>query len=314
MDIAVEKKQTEAVGAKKRSRWRADYPLHLMVLPGLLIVLVYHYLPTVGIVMAFQEYSPAKGFFRSEWVGWEHFEYIFKLPDFKSALYNTFFIATMKIVAGQVVPIFIAILLNEVGKTYFKRTVQTLIYLPHFLSWVILAGILTDILSINYGIVNQIIQSLGLEPIYFLGDNNWFPYTIVMTDLWKDFGWGTIIFLAAITGINPNLYEAAVVDGANRWKQTLHITLPGMMPIIALTATLSLGNVLNAGFDQIFNLYSPMVYKSGDIIDTLVYRIGLVDAQFSVGAAVGLFKSLVSFVLITVSYALAYKYLRYRIF
>ncbi len=223
------------------------------------------------------------------------------------------FIASMKIAAGLIVPIGIALLLNEIRKEYFKRSLQTLIYLPHFLSWIILGGILIDVLSLK-GLVNQFPGWFGIEAIYFLGDNGWFPFVLVISDLWKEFGFNTIVYLAALTAINPALYEAAIVDGASRIKQTLHVTLPGMIPIIVLLATLSLGNALNAGFEQVFNLYSPQVYQSGDIIDTFVYRLGLVEAQYGLSTAVGLFKSVVSLLLISLSYFLAYRLANYRIF
>lgn len=268
----------------------------------------------VGISIAFQNFMPARGFFGSQWVGWANFEYIFMLPDFKRALWNTVYIAVMKIILGQVAPIVTALLLNEMRNYFVKRSVQTIIYLPHFLSWVLLGGILLDLLSPSHGIVNQILGVFGVEPIFFLGNNDWFPYTIVITDTWKEFGFGTIVYLAALSSVNPALYEAAVIDGANRWRQTWHITLPGMRAVIVLLATLALGQVLNAGFDQIFNLYSPIVYESGDIIDTLVYRLGLVNYQYSVATAVGLFKSVISLVLISTSYYLAYRLANYRIF
>ncbi|UVI29436.1 ABC transporter permease [Paenibacillus spongiae] len=295
-------------------KWRRELPLHLMVIPGLILVLIYHYGPMAGITIAFQKFIPAKGFFDSKWIGLENFRYVMSLPDTWQILWNTVYIAVMKIVAGLVVPITVSLLINEMGKALIKRSVQTLIYLPHFLSWVILGGILIDLLSPSQGIVNQFLGYLGIEPIYFLGLDAWFPYTLVISDVWKEFGFSTIVYLAALTSINPTFYEAAIVDGASRWKQTLYITLPGMMPIIILLTTLSLGNVLNAGFDQVFNLYSPQVYKSGDIIDTFVYRIGLVDAQYGVATAVGLFKSVVSFFMITISYYLAYRLANYRIF
>ncbi|RAP73552.1 ABC transporter permease [Paenibacillus montanisoli] len=297
-----------------RSKRIKEMPLHLMLLPGAILVLIYCYGPMFGIIMAFQNFKPAFGFFRSEWVGFGNFTYISDLPSTFQVLYNTVYIALMKIVAGLVVPIGIAILLNEIGKTFIKRSIQTLIYLPHFLSWIILGGILIDVLSPSSGIVNRVLEGIGLPSVYFLGDNRWFPFTVVVTDLWKEFGFATIVYLAALTSINPNLYEAAIVDGANRWKQTWHITLPGMMPIIVLLTTLSLGNILNAGFDQIFNMYSPQVFESGDIIDTFVYRLGLVDAQFGPATAVGLFKSIVSLAFISVSYLLAYRLANYRIF
>ncbi|MFD0674142.1 ABC transporter permease [Cohnella sp. GCM10027633] len=289
-------------------------PLHIMLLPGVILVIIFSYGPMFGLVMAFQKYYPAKGFTGSEFVGMEHFKYVFNMPQFVDALWNTLTIASMKIIAGQIVPLVVALLLNEVGKKLIRRGVQTLIYLPHFLSWVILGGIMIQILSPSTGIVNGMLKGFGLEPIFFLADNDWFPFIIVLSDVWKEFGFNTIVYLAALTGINPSLYEAAVVDGAGRWKQTWHVTLPGILPIVVLLATLSLGNVLNAGFDQIYNLYSPTVYESGDIIDTLVYRVGIESAQFSLGAAVGLFRSVVSLLMITISYLLAYRFANYRIF
>ncbi|CAM3404619.1 ABC transporter permease subunit [Paenibacillus lupini] len=291
-----------------------EWPLHLMLLPGILLTLLFSYVPIMGIVIAFQKFSPAKGIFHSKWIGLDNFRYMLELPNFTSILWNTIFIAVLKIIAGMIVPIVFALLLNEIAGAFFKRTIQTIIYFPYFLSWVILGGILIDILSPSGGIVNQMLGIFGIEPIFFLGNEKWFPYTLVLTDTWKHFGYGTIVYLAALTAIDQSLYEAATMDGANRWKQTLHVTLPGMMPIVVLMGVLSLGNVLNAGFEQVFNLYSPMVYSTGDILDTFVYRIGLLDAQYGVATAVGLFKSVISFVLIVISNKLAGRYAGYRIF
>lgn len=294
---------------------KKQLPLHLMILPGLILLLIFSYLPMAGIIIAFQKFIPAKGLFGSQkWIGLDNFKYVLDIPNFYGIIWNTISIAVMKIILGLIIPIIFAILINEVTNNTLKRSVQTLIYLPHFLSWVVLGGILIDVLSPSGGIVNGLLKSLGIEPIFFLGDNKWFPATMVLTETWKEFGYGTIIYLAAITGIDPSLYEAARMDGAGRWKQILNITLPGMKMVIVLLLVLSLGNVLNAGFDQIFNLYSPPVYQSGDIIDTFVYRIGLLDAQYGVATAVGLFKSVVSFTLISVSYFFAYKFADYRIF
>ncbi|MBP1988763.1 putative aldouronate transport system permease protein [Paenibacillus eucommiae] len=292
----------------------ANLPLHLMLWPGLLIVLIYSYGPMLGIVIAFQKYIPAKGFFDSQWVGLANFKYFWSLPDTLQVLGNTVFIAFMKIITGLIVPITAALLLNEIAAKFVKRSVQTLIYLPHFLSWVILGGILIDLLSPSTGIVNSLLVAVGVEPIYFLGSNQWFPYVLVLSNIWKEFGFSTIIYLAALTSINPTLYEAAVVDGANRLRQTWHVTLPGMRPIIVLMATLSLGSILNAGFDQVFNLYSPQVYESGDIIDTFVYRMGLINAQYGPATAIGLLSSVVSCIFISGTYFLAYRFANYRIF
>lgn len=296
------------------NRWNSKVSLHLMVLPGIITVLIFSYIPLFGLVMAFEKYVPSKGILGSHWVGFDNFRYVMHLPDFFQVILNTILIAVMKIIAGLLVPIAISLLLNEMRITFIKRSIQTLVYLPHFLSWVILGGILVDILSPSAGVVNQLLQAIGIDPIFFLGDNKWFPFTLVLSNEWKEFGFSTIVYLAAIAGINPSLYESAVIDGANRWKCALHITLPGIAPIIVLMATLSIGSILNAGFEQVFNLYSPVVYQSGDIIDTFVYRIGLIDAQYGVATAVGMMKSVVSLVLISVSYYLAYRIANYRIF
>lgn len=299
----------------KRKKGRvSQLPLHLMLIPGIILALVYSYGPMFGIVIAFQDFIPAKGFLGSQWVGLDNFRYIFALPETRQVIVNTLFISVMKIVALMVVPVITALLLNELRKELVKRGIQTLIYLPHFMSWVILGGILIDILSPSSGVVNQALKLAGAHPIYFLGDNAWFPYTLAVSNTWKEFGFDTIVYLAALTTIDPTLYEAAVVDGAGRMRQTWHVTLPGIRPIIILLATLSLGSVLNAGFEQILVLYSPQVYPSGDIIDTFVYRMGLINAQYSIAAAFGLFKSVVSLILVSFTYLLAYRYAGYRIF
>lgn len=293
---------------------KREMPLHLMLIPGVTLVLLMSYVPMFGIIMAFQKFVPAKGILGSPFVGWKNFEYVLSLPSTFQVLFNTVFISLMKIVFGILVPVTVALMLNEVQRMKFKRTIQTVVYLPHFLSWIVLSGILIDILSPSNGLVNDFLKLLGMEPVFFLGDAKLFPYVLVATDVWKSFGYGTIVYLAALAGVDPSLYEAAIVDGAGRWKQTIHVTLPSIMYIVILMTVLSLGNILNAGFDQVFNLYSPIVYQTGDIIDTMVYRLGVVDAQYSAATAVGLFKSVVSFIFITVSYRLAYKHGDYRIF
>lgn len=294
---------------------KKELPLHLMILPGLILLVLFHYVPMAGIIIAFEKFIPAKGLFGPQkWIGLGNFKYVMEMPNFYGVLWNTVSISLMKIILGLFIPLVVAILINEVTNSRLKRSIQTAIYLPHFLSWVVLGGIFIDMLSPSGGIINNFLGLFGIEPIFFLGSNQWFPATMVITETWKEFGYGTIVYLAAITGIDPSLYEAARADGANRWKQTLHVTLPGMRMVIVLLMVLSLGNILNAGFDQIFNLYSPPVYESGDIIDTLVYRLGLLDAQYGVATAVGLFKSLVSFIFISVSYFFAYRFADYRIF
>jgi putative aldouronate transport system permease protein len=302
----------QAISTKRRVQWA----LYIMLIPGIIITAIYSYGPLVGLSIAFQKYNFAKGLFGSEWIGLDNFRYIFMLPEFGRVLFNTLKISIMKMALGLIFPIFISILLNEVRSVKLKRSVQTFIYLPHFISWVIISGILIDMLSPSTGIINNIIKALGFEPIFFLADKTMFPYIIVLSDVWKGFGFGTIIYLAALTGIDPSLYEAANMDGAGRIQRMRHITLPGITPVIVLNATLMLGGILNAGFDQIFNLYSPMVYETGDIIDTLVYRIGMSSdvPLYDIATAIGLFKSVISFVMISSAYYMAHKFADYKIF
>lgn len=298
-----------------RRRLKKELPLHLMMIPGLIIIAIFSYMPMAGLIIAFQRFIPAKGMFGDQqWIGLDNFRYLFKLPNFRTVVWNTVYIAGFKIILGLIVPIIVSLLLNEMRSRRLKKYVQTAIYLPHFLSWVVLGGIFIDILSPGDGIVNQLIVAMGGKPIFFLGSNDWFPFTLIMTETWKSFGYGTIVYLAAITSIDPTLYEAARVDGAGRFRRIWHVTLPGMMNVIVLMALLNIGNILNAGFDQVFNMYSAPVYQSGDIIDTFVYRIGMLDAQFGVATAVGLFKSVISMFFLSLSYWLAYKIADYRIF
>lgn len=286
---------------------------YVMLFPGLVCLILFSLVPMFGIVMAFQNFKPGLGLWHSPWVGLDHFEFLFQLPDSRTIFRNTIYIAVMKIIGNLVVPLAFALLLHEVRHQLFKRWTQTIVYLPHFLSWVILAGVVVELFSFE-GVMNRILSLFGVEPILFMASNGWFPFIVVASDVWKEFGFGTIIYLAALTGINPALYEAAVMDGATRFQKLWHISLPGLKTTVVLLATLSLGNVLNAGFDQIFNMYNPLVYESGDIIDTYVYRAGLVNVQFSFATAVGLMKSVISFVLIVISYALASRLANYRIF
>lgn len=299
---------------KKRWNMKRNWPLHMMLVPAVLLAIIFQYVPMAGIVIAFQDFKPWLGFTGSKWVGWDNFRYLFLYPDVGQVIWNTLVIAVFKIIAGLIAPLSFAVLLNEIRWVGFKRVSQTLVYLPHFMSWVILGGILLDILSPQGGMVNKLVVALGGEPIFFLGDGTWFRITIIVSDVWKEFGFGTIVFLASLSGINPALYEAAEVDGANRWKQTVHITLPALLPITIVVLTLSLGNILNAGFDQVFNLYNPLVYDKGDIIDTFVYRLGILNGKMSFATTVGLFKSVVATILIVVSYRLADKFANYRVF
>ena len=291
---------------------RANWVLYLLVLPTVVLLVVFNYIPMFGVIISFKDYKPLLGFARSQWVGLQWFERIFTDSNILRVIRNTVSIAVGKIVVGQLVSLTFALLLNEVRHHLFKRTVQTLVYFPYFLSWVITAGLLIELLSLR-GLVNNVLFALIGRRIFFFGDNQVFQATMILTDVWKGYGWGAILYIAAIQAIDPVLYESALIDGANRWKQLLHVTLPGIMSTIVLLASLSLGSVLNAGFEQILMLYNPAVYESGDILDTLLYRIGLFDNNFSLSTAISLVKSFVGFFLISLSWWLAKKYANYHI-
>ena len=286
---------------------------HVMMAPGMLFILVFSYIPMFGIVMAFQDYVPAKGILGSEFVGLKNFTYMFSLPDVGRIFANTLLIAIGKILLGTVMAIAFAIQLNEIRIRVYKKTVQTIVYLPHFLSWVVLAAVVVNMVNLD-GPVNQLLAALGLSKINFLGSNVWFRPLIIITDVWKEFGYNSIVYLAAITAIDPGIHEAAAIDGASWWKRVWHITLPGMMPVILLMAAMNLTSILSAGFDQIYNLYSPMVYETGDVLDTYVYRMGLIGRKYSFSTAVGLLRSVVGMILMLTANWLSKRFTDRKIF
>lgn len=275
--------------------------LFVMLIPVLIYYICFCYIPMGGIVIAFKDYKLMKGIWGSPWVGLANFVELFTTPSFYEILGNTLWISILRLVFGFPAPILLALLLNEVRSARYKKTVQTISYLPHFLSWVILTGVFQQLLSPSTGAVNALLGKFGIEPIYFLGSPKWFVFTIILTGVWQSVGWGTVIYLAAIAGIDPQMYEAAMLDGAGRMKRILYITLPCLAPTITITLILSTGNILNAGFDQIMNMYNEAVYEVGDIIDTYVYRRGLEGMQYSYSTAVNLFKNVIGlgFVLLT---------------
>lgn len=306
--------KNENVGVKRRGFKNPDVKHYwIMLVPAFIWLVLFQIVPMFGIVMAFQDYNAGTGFLHSEFVGLEHFQYMFELNDVRVALRNTLIIAFGKIISNLFIPLVFALLLNELRQKYLVKMIQTSVYLPHFLSWVILSGIMLQIFSFN-GPVNNLLEFMGLDPVLFFQKADLFRSFIIGSDVWKNFGFNAIIYLAALAGIDHTLYEAAVMDGAGRWRKMWNVTLPGIRSTIALLAILSLGGILDAGFDQVYNLYNPLVYSTGDIIDTYVYRAGLQGLDFSFGTAVGLLKSVVSFILITAGYWLAKKLLGYRIF
>ena len=286
---------------------------YIMLIPALLWLFFFSIVPMFGIVMAFQDYNPGQGILHSKFVGLENFKYMFQMNDVKQVLCNTVVIAVGKIIGNIIFPLIFALLLNEFCIKRLKRPIQTIVYLPYFLSWVILAKIVLNIFGYT-GPINQLMEAFGRNPINFFGEPSLFQPLVIGTDIWKGFGYNTVVYLAAILGVDQSLYEAAAADGAGRFKRIWHITLPGIRTTVALLAILSLGNVLNAGFDQIYNLYNPLVYSTGDIIDTWVYRAGLENLQYSLATAVGLFKSVISVILIVIGYKLVDKFTGYKLF
>lgn len=276
-----------------RNKW-----LYVLLLPGFAYLFVFKYIPMFGIVIAFKELNLVRGIFGSEWVGFDNFRFLFQSSHFYRVLRNSLLLSIYQIIWGFPAPILLALMLNEVRKVAFKRITQTILYLPHFISWVVLAGIIINFLSPSTGIVNFIITSFGYEPIPFLLKAEYFRSIIVSAEIWKEVGWGTIIYLAAMTGIDPTLYESATMDGASRIQKILYITMPGIATTVVILLLLKLGNILDNGFEQVFLLYNPMTYETADVFETYTYRIGLQDGRLSYATAVGLFKSVVGFILI----------------
>ncbi|MDF2647165.1 MAG: binding-protein-dependent transport system inner rane component [Paenibacillus sp.] len=303
MKAEVEQKMVPTIPrSRKYAPWIrqviTNYDLYLLLLPGLVFLLLFKYTPMYGLIIAFKDFNIFKGIMGSPWVGMQHFNKLFNSSDFYMVLRNTLIISFYKIVILFPIPIIIALLLNEVRRAFFKRFVQTVIYLPHFLSWVVIAGLFVNILSPSSGLVNQLIEYMGGQPIRFLLDNDWFRTVLVATAGWKDAGWNAIIFLAAIAGVDQEQYEAAKMDGAGRIQQMISITLPGIATTIFLMLILRLGSVLEAGTEQILLLYNASVYETGDVLGTYIYRMGLGNMDYSFSTAVGLFNSVVGFVLI----------------
>ncbi|MET3546837.1 ABC transporter permease [Paenibacillus cellulositrophicus] len=293
------------VPKRRMSNLRKYKALYLISLPGIIYFIVFKYLPLLGSVMAFQNYNIFKGFTGSPWVGLDQFRRMFTYPEFLRILENTVLIGFYDLIFAFPVPIIFALLLNELRKVVYKRILQTVVYLPHFLSWVIIGGIMIGILSPTTGIVNQVLNAFGLKSIYFLGEDSYIRSILVGTGIWKDSGWGTIVYLAALASVNPELYEAARIDGASRWRQTLSITIPAILPTITIMFLLHIGNFLDFGFERVFVFVNSLNESKGDILDTYIYRVGLIDQQYSYTTAIGLFKSVVGLVLVMIGNTLS---------
>ena len=279
--------------------------MYLMLLPAIVYYIIFHYAPMYGATIAFRDFNIIRGITGSDWIGFAHFEQLFGMSQFHRVFWNTLTISLQRLFWGFPVPIIFALLLNEVRSMRYKKFVQTSVYIPHFISWVIVGGLLVNLLSITDGIVNQGLGAIGIGPIGFLSDERFFVPTMIASMIWKSFGWTAIIYMAALAGVDPELYDAAKVDGVNRWQKTRYITLPSIQSTIVVMFILRLGSLMEAGFEQIFVLYHPGVYRVADIIDTYVFRLGLHDGRFALASAVGLFRSVINFTLLVAANMLA---------
>jgi putative aldouronate transport system permease protein len=287
--------------------FRRNLWLYIFLIPGFLYLLIFKYVPMGGLVIAFKDLSLTKGIWDSDWVGLYHFQNLFESSNFYRILRNSLVISLYQIVWGFPAPIILALMLNEVRHLMFKRLSQTILYLPHFISWVVMAGLVMNFLSPSTGILNYALNALGFDSVAFLLKAEYFRTILVSSEIWKEIGWGTIIYFAAISGIDPTLYESATIDGANRFQKMWHITLPGIVATIVILFLLQLGNILDNGFEQIYLLYNPTTYATGDVFETYTFRIGLQQGRISYGTAVGLFKALVGFVLVLTANRMARK-------
>ncbi|MFC4075810.1 ABC transporter permease [Salinithrix halophila] len=304
----IQKKPNFEVQRNVRKHIRQDRWIYLLILPGLLYFLIYKYLPMAGLLLSFQDYSPFLGFFNSPWVGLKHFETMFHDPEALRVILNTLEISFYQILFAFPLPIILALMINEVRSTLYKRTIQSLVYLPHFLSWVVVVGVFVLFLKED-GLFNNLLGSLfGIRPVSFLTDPGWFKPLIVFQVIWKEAGWGTIIILAALAGVNPQLYEAAVIDGANRWQQIRYITLPAIRNTIIILLILRLGSVMDTGFEQIFLMLNPFNMETGNVLDTFVYFKGIEQGDVSFATAVGLFKGVIGLVLVVIANRMAKKF------
>ena len=272
--------------------------IYLMLLPVVAFYVIFSYVPMYGVVLAWKDYRHTMGILGSPWVGWENFEVVFRNAGMVPAIRNTIVISLLKLVFCFPAPVILALLLNEVTSRIFKRSAQTIVYLPNFISWVIIGGLVKTMFAIDDGLVNNILEALGIGRINFLLDSKYFYFLLIGSELWKSTGWGTVIYIAAISGIDPTLYEAAKIDGCKRFGLVRFITFPCILPIIAVMLIMQISNIMNAGFDSVYNLYNETVYDVADIIDTLVYRLGVTDGKYEQSTAVGLFKNVINFILL----------------
>lgn len=289
-----------------RNVYRCRY-LYLMIAPVFAYYLIFHYGPMYGTQIAFRNFNPFEGIWNSPWVGFKYFKQFFQSHYFGRLIRNTLLINIYDLAVGFPAPIILALMINEVRNKYFRRTVQTIVYLPHFISTVVVVGMINSFLSPRNGIINIILGFFGIEPIHFLQEPGWFRTIYVWSGVWQGAGWGAIVYLAALTSIDPQLYEAAIVDGASRWKRLIHITIPGIVPTIIIMLILRMGSMLSVGYEKIILMYNPMTYETADVISTYVYRRGIQGAEYSFSTAVGLFNSVINFAMLVTFNAISRK-------
>ena len=275
--------------------------LYILLIPCIVYIIIFHYVPMYGIIIAFKDFNFAKGLWGSKWIGIDNFKYMFALGDFYQVFWNSIYLSTLRLVFGFPFPIMLALLLNEIKSQKYQKFTQTVLYLPHFISWVVIGGILINFLSPSWGVVNEILKSMGREPIFFMAETKYFRSIVVMSSIWKEAGWGTIIYLAAIVGINPELYEAAIVDGSTKLQRIWHITLPCIKGTIVILLVLNLGRIMSNGFEQIFVLQNAKNLVVSEVFETYSYRVGILGGRFSFGTTVGLFTSVIGLIFLLTS-------------
>ncbi|NLO37300.1 MAG: sugar ABC transporter permease [Clostridiaceae bacterium] len=289
-----------AIGRRKSliSRIILNREIYLMALPGLILLAIFRYMPMYGITVAFKDFNVIKGILGSPWIGFENYERLMSSSEFKRAFGNTLSISVLRMIFGMPLPIILALSLNEVRNMLYKRSIQTIVYIPHFISWVVVAGIFMDLLSPSTGLINRLIEVLGGKPIFFMTNLKWIRTVVVGSEIWKESGWGAIIYLAAITGVDPELYQAASIDGAGRWRQTIHVTLPAIKGTFNVLLIMRLGGLMGANFEQIYMMYNPTVYAKIDVIDTYVFRTTFDTLDFGYTTAAGLFSQVIGCILL----------------
>lgn len=290
--VAVKKQNSGMKRSSLQSHLKKYWPYYVMMLPGIIYIIMFKYIPMLGSVIAFKDYSAYKGILGSAWCGLENFKKLFQYPDFYKILKNTIVLGLLRTCLTFPIPVILALMLNEISNAKVKKVVQTIICIPYFVSWVVVGGLVFDILGIG-GLFNNVREFLGMDPLLVMQKESWFRPIYVLSTIWKESGWGTVVYLAAISSIDPSLYESAAIDGASRFQKMRHITFPLLVPTILTLLLLNIGSFLTLGFDQVYNLYTPMTYAVADIFDTYVFRVGIQQAQYSFATAVGLFQSVV---------------------